>query len=159
MPGQSDMNLQFLHGKCPSISWLHCLLTMRWESEFTGSGPKWLWCSKTVKRDDNVTENRDGGEPVLGRGGAPRLVCTDRAGSRQKPPTQLPRIQMQCQVNQGQCAGGFPWREHRLGFSGWNAQCQIHWFSQIGGRQLLHSVILVHRKMQLAVLASLEGAW
>lgn len=130
------------------------LLTMRWESEFTGNGPKWLWCSKTVKRDDNVTENRDG-----------ESLCWAR------------------EVLQGWCVltGQAPGRSHPLSYReyrgsvrsikesvlgaslGWNIdwvsrgemrRCQIHWFSQIGGRQLLHSVILIHRKMQLAVLTS-----
>lgn len=33
---------------------------------------------------------------------------------------------------------------------------QIHWFNQIQGGQLLHSIILICRKMQLPVLASFK---
>lgn len=43
-------------------------------------------------------------------------------------------------------------------WASWGEVCrrQIHWFNQIRGGQLLHSIILICRKMQLPVLASFK---
>lgn len=110
---------------------------------------------KDSEERGNVTGNRDGEPGWAGEVHQGWAVLTGQAPSRRRP--------LNFQEYKGR-AKPFTKRMLRAFLVGdrdrasWGEMYRrrIHWFNQIRGGQLLHSIILICRKMQLPVLASFK---
>ena len=119
------------------------LLTVGWESDFTGCGPKWLHvvenCEERVPRDREMRRS-------------------DALRSRQAPGgrysldlTQLPQISRKYLPGHSRGrAEGFLWMEHCLGCAGWHMQMADSLVQPNLGRAALQSLLLMPLSQHLS---------